>query len=120
MKESDRMADERRGPETSLTGMIKEIAEEAGVSQVVAWKVVHAFLNAVGRNLASGVRTKISNFGSFSASERRFRNPATGTMQEPVMYPHWHPTGLVVEAVRNGQTDASLSKRSGKSLTPAE
>lgn len=111
------MADSRRGPETSLSKMIGGIAEETGVSRETARKVIYAFLNAIGRNLAAGVRTKITNFGSFSAAPRRFHNPHTGEMNEPVMWASWSPTGLLREKVRTGQTDGSLEKRPRGSLT---
>lgn len=114
------MADERRGPETSLSKMIGGIADETGVSRAVVRKVIYAFLNAVGRNLAAGIRTKITNFGSFYAAERRFHNPHTGEMNEPVMWATWTPTGLLREMVKNRQTDGSLEKRPRGSLTPSE
>jgi len=111
------MPDERRGPETSLSKMIKGIAEESGVSQDVARRVLRAFFNAVGRQVAAGVRVKISNFGSFTATMRRFNNPRTGEPTEPRMWAHWSPTGLMREMVENGQTDGSLNKRPRGSLT---
>lgn len=61
--------------------LIKEVADETGLSEAQATKAVNAFLNAIQEGLARNDEISISGFGSFKVVERagrEGRNPRTG------------------------------------------
>jgi nucleoid DNA-binding protein len=61
--------------------LVKEVANEAGLSDAQATKAVNAFLGAIQDALAKNVEVQISGFGSFKVVERagrEGRNPRTG------------------------------------------
>ena len=65
--------------------LIKEVANEAGLSEAQATKAVNALLDAIQNGLAKNEEIQLSGFGSFKVVERagrEGRNPRTGeTMQ---------------------------------------
>jgi nucleoid DNA-binding protein len=65
--------------------LIREVANEANLSEAQATKAVNAFLDAIHNSLANNNEVSISGFGSFKVVERagrEGRNPRTGeTMQ---------------------------------------
>ena len=65
--------------------LIREVANEANLSEAQATKAVNAFLEAIHTSLANNNEVSISGFGSFKVVERagrEGRNPRTGeTMQ---------------------------------------
>lgn len=61
--------------------LIREVANEAGLSDTQATKAVNAFLDAIQDSLARNDEVSISGFGSFKVVERagrEGRNPRTG------------------------------------------
>lgn len=61
--------------------LIKEVADETGLSESQAGKAVNAMLNAIQGGLARNEEISISGFGSFKVVERagrEGRNPRTG------------------------------------------
>jgi nucleoid DNA-binding protein len=61
--------------------LVKEVANEAGLSEAQATKAVNAFLDAIQNSLANNDEVSISGFGSFKVVERagrEGRNPRTG------------------------------------------
>jgi DNA-binding protein HU-beta len=61
--------------------LIREVANEAGLSEAQATKAVNAFLDAIQDSLARNDEVAISGFGSFKVVERagrEGRNPRTG------------------------------------------
>ena len=65
--------------------LVKEVANEAGLSEAQATKAVNAFLDSIQGALARNEEIQLSGFGSFKVVERagrEGRNPRTGeTMQ---------------------------------------
>ena len=69
------------------TDMINVIAEEAGVTKIVAKKALDAFINATAESIKKGEKVSLLGFGTFSVvekTERMGRNPRTGA---PVKIP---------------------------------
>ena len=61
--------------------LVKEIAEEAGLTQAQAAEALNAFTGAVTKALKAGDKVALVGFGTFSVSARAARegrNPATG------------------------------------------
>ncbi len=61
--------------------VVRRAAREAGVSQVMAEKVLAALLVTLHESLAAGKPVRLRGFGSFTLSahrERPGRNPGTG------------------------------------------
>ncbi len=61
--------------------LVKKVAEQTGLTQVDAAKVLTAILSAVSDCLISGDSITIQGFGTFKLSdhkERKGRNPSTG------------------------------------------
>jgi DNA-binding protein HU-beta len=61
--------------------LIREVANEANLSEAQATKAVNAFLDAIHNSLANNNEVQISGFGSFKVVERagrEGRNPRTG------------------------------------------
>lgn len=61
--------------------LIREVANEAGLSEAQATKAVNAFINSIQNSLARNDEVSISGFGSFKVVERagrEGRNPRTG------------------------------------------
>jgi len=65
--------------------LIKEVANEADLTEAQATKAVNAFLDAIQNSLSRNDEIQLSGFGSFKVVERagrEGRNPRTGeTMQ---------------------------------------
>lgn len=57
--------------------LVKEVANEAGLSEAQATKAVNAFLAAIQDGLARNIEVSISGFGSFKVVERAGRRAAT-------------------------------------------
>lgn len=61
--------------------LIAKIAEDAGVTKVVAGSALESFMAAVGGSLAKGESVTLVGFGTWKVSERKARkgrNPQTG------------------------------------------
>jgi DNA-binding protein HU-beta len=61
--------------------LIREVANEANLSEAQATKAINAFLDAIQTSLANNTEVQISGFGSFKVVERagrEGRNPRTG------------------------------------------
>jgi DNA-binding protein HU-beta len=61
--------------------LIKEVADQTGISEAQAGKAVNAFLGAIQDALSRNDEVQISGFGSFKVVERAARegrNPRTG------------------------------------------
>ena len=61
--------------------LVKEIAEESGLTQAQAAEALNAFTGAVTKALKAGDKVALVGFGTFSVSARAARegrNPATG------------------------------------------
>ena len=66
---------------TTKSELIAGVADDAGVSNAVATKVVDATFEMIGDLLAAGDKVTIAKFGSFEVKETKERNghnPATG------------------------------------------
>lgn len=62
-------------------GLVKSLAEKAGVTQKDAAKVLDAVLESIQGALAQGEKVQIVGFGTFEVRERKARtviSPATG------------------------------------------
>lgn len=67
--------------------LVKEVAEQAGVTKVDAAKAVGAIFNTIQGSLKKGEPVSLIGFGSFKVSKRNARtgrNPRTG---EPISIP---------------------------------
>ena len=63
------------------TGLVEEIADEAGLSKKDAEKALKAFTDVVTEELKKGEKVQLVGFGTFEVSERAARegrNPQTG------------------------------------------
>ncbi|MGE5416298.1 MAG: HU family DNA-binding protein [Acidobacteriota bacterium] len=63
------------------TGLVKSLAEKAGVTQKEAAKVLDAVLESIQGALAKGDKVQIIGFGTFEVRNRKARkviSPATG------------------------------------------
>ena len=61
--------------------LVVKIAEEAGLTQLAAWKVVEGFLKEIIECLVRGEGVELRNFGVFKVKQRKERlgrNPRTG------------------------------------------
>ncbi|MDF1556187.1 MAG: HU family DNA-binding protein [Deferrisomatales bacterium] len=61
--------------------LVSKMAENAGISQVVAEKALAGALEAMAEALAAGDKISLVGFGTFSTAQREARegrNPATG------------------------------------------
>ena len=61
--------------------LVKEIAEESGLTQAQAAEALNAFTGAVTKALKAGDKVALVGFGTFSVATRAARegrNPATG------------------------------------------
>ena len=61
--------------------LINKIADDVGVSKVLAKSMLESYTSAVSKSLSGGERVSIPGFGTFSVarrSARRGRNPRTG------------------------------------------
>ena len=61
--------------------LIREVANEANLSEAQATKAINAFLDTIQNSLANNTEVQISGFGSFKVVERagrEGRNPRTG------------------------------------------
>ena len=61
--------------------LVKEIAEESGLTQAQAAEALNAFTGAVTKALKAGDKVALVGFGTFSVAARAARegrNPATG------------------------------------------
>jgi len=61
--------------------LVKEIAEESGLTQAQAAEALNAFTGAVTKALKAGDKVALVGFGTFSVANRAARegrNPATG------------------------------------------
>ena len=61
--------------------LVRQVADETGLSPAAADAAVRAALEAVAGALARGEAVRLSGFGAFAAKDlpaRRGRNPATG------------------------------------------
>jgi DNA-binding protein HU-beta len=69
------------------TALIKQAAEVAETTQVMAGKVVDAFIEGIQSGIETAGKVKVAGLGTFETSERAARtarNPKTG---EPVQVP---------------------------------
>ncbi|MGE5371681.1 MAG: HU family DNA-binding protein [Solirubrobacterales bacterium] len=63
------------------TGLVKALAEKAGVTQKDAAKVLDAVFDSIQDTLAKGDKVQIIGFGTFEVRDRKARkviSPATG------------------------------------------
>lgn len=105
---------QRKINQMDLTGMV---AQEAGVSPAEAAAVMRALFDVVGREVVSGSRISVTNFGTWSSRKvvaGNRRNPSTGEVF-PVRESRrpwfiWSPA--VREAVRGGTVPETFRKRS--------
>jgi DNA-binding protein HU-beta len=61
--------------------LVKEVAEQAGVTKADASKVINAILETIQSSLKKGEPVSLVGFGSFKVSKRnarKGRNPRTG------------------------------------------
>src|SRR3954469_17464815 len=73
--------DDERSTHVRKQDLIREVANEANLSEAQATKAVNAFLDAIHNSLANNTEVQISGFGSFKVVERagrEGRNPRTG------------------------------------------
>lgn len=64
--------------------LIEKMAEDAGVSKVVAGKAIDSFIDGIKKSLKKGNKVTLIGFGTFSVAKRKARkgrNPRTG---EPI------------------------------------
>ncbi len=69
------------GHVVNKTGLVKSLAEKAGVTQKDAAKILDSVLDSIQTALAQGEKVQIIGFGTFEVRERKARNvisPATG------------------------------------------
>lgn len=85
--------------------LAKKVAEENGISQAKALKVVTVLFREMEEQLSAGNAVNISGFGKFEVHERAGRmgvNPATGERIEiaPVKSPVFKAGKVLKDAVR--------------------
>ena len=69
------------GRVVNKTGLVKSLAEKAGVTQKDAAKILDSVLDSIQTALAQGEKVQIIGFGTFEVRELKARNvisPATG------------------------------------------
>jgi DNA-binding protein HU-beta len=87
------------------TELIQQVAEQAGVSQAQAGKIVNATFEAISKALGNGEDVRLTGFGTFrvaESKERTGRNPRTGeALQIPAQRrPAFSAGSQLVETVR--------------------
>jgi DNA-binding protein HU-beta len=79
--EAARPVEGERSASVRKQDLIREVANETGLTESQATKAVNAFLTAIHNGLAQNDEVSISGFGSFKVVERagrEGRNPRTG------------------------------------------
>ncbi|MBU2595674.1 HU family DNA-binding protein [Patescibacteria group bacterium] len=87
------------------TDLIKNVAEDAGVSKIYAEKVLNNFIEVVGDELAEGKKVTVTGFGTFLVSKRKEKmgiNPRTKErIKIPAqILPHFRPGKRFKDAIR--------------------
>lgn len=72
------------------TALIAAVAENTGVSQKDAEKVISATFAAIAANLAKGEKIQISGFGTFETKHRQARVGRHPVTKEPMEIPATH------------------------------
>ncbi len=88
--------------------LVSRIAQQAGVPNKQAEKVMNAFIDTVSNAMEKGEEVRITGFGTFKSVERaprKGRHPRTGEeMQIPgSIRPTFTPGSRLVESARKGQ-----------------
>lgn len=101
------------------TGLVKALAEKAGVTQKDASKVLDAVLESIQGALAKGEKVQIIGFGTFEVRDRKARkviSPATGKeIKVPATkVPAFKPGKSLKEVVASNKKNAKGSKGTGK------
>lgn len=106
------------------TGLVKSLAEKAGVTQKDATKVLDAVLESVQETLAKGDKVQIIGFGTFEVRDRKARNvisPATGKeIKVPATkVPAFKPGKSLKEAVAAKPAKAKAAPKAAKAAPKA-
>ena len=106
--------------------LIREVANEANLSEAQATKAVNAFLDAIHNSLANNTEVQISGFGLFKVVERagrEGRNPRTGETMTIAAPPQPNlQAGYAVEAIGRGPgrlNGQPISSRQSRANRPA-
>lgn len=97
----------------SFLDVVKDVAEETGMTRSEANLAVQATVDVVARAVAGGKRVKIGNFGSFVRSTQRYHyvDRATGQSHSgevPVI--RFGVSGLLREILRTGEPVGTLRR----------
>lgn len=106
------------------TGLVKALAEKAGVTQKDAAKVLDAVFDSIQESLAKGDKVQIIGFGTFEVRDRKARkviSPATGQeIKVPATkVPAFKPGKSLKEVVAATKKDEKKGK-GAKAAKPAK
>lgn len=86
---------------------IAELAQQSGVSQDYAQKMVRSFIDVLGNSFEEGEAVMLQGFGTFEVKKRLERtivNPSTGQRMliPPKLVLNFKPVASIKERLKNG------------------
>ncbi len=96
------MTNAQQPPTVQADQLIQQLAEKSGLDPKQAKKVITAFSDTIGENLAQGKRVRIHNLGTFEPKQRAERYATIPKNQQRITIPATTaPTFKPAEALRD-------------------